>query len=354
MNRHPTILVADDKADNVALVCDLLSLEGYRTVSAANGLDALERVHAHRPDMVILDLDMPILNGYEVCEQLKADTSTAHIPVLMLTAWAAADQRVRGLQLGADDYLTKPFDYRELLERVKARLRVKQEADAARAAQKAIRETFARYVSPQVVERMLADPTKVRLGGIQQPLTVLFADLRGYTRVSEGLPPNQLVDLLNGYLTVAVQAVLAFEGTISRYAGDLLMAIFNAPLPQPDHVHRAIRAALRLKWDMSAHHASLPEHLRTGMGMGVVSGEAVVGNIGAREWLNYTAIGDTVNLAQRLEEIAGSGEILMDAATRDMLGDAIRVEKRGLTPIRGRREPVEVYALLGLIEEVAS
>jgi adenylate cyclase len=351
MTDQPTILVADDRLDNVELVRDLLAMEGYQVVSAYDGQEALDKIGQCLPDLVLLDLDMPLLDGYEVCERLKANPATADIPVLMLTAWAEPEQRVKGLQLGAEDYLVKPFDYRELLARVETRLRAKQAADELRAAKKAIRETFERYVSPQVVERLLADPTQVRLGGVQQPLTILFADLRGYTRVSEALRPDQLVDVLNGYLAVAVQAVLAYEGTISRYAGDLIMAIFNAPLPQPDHPLRAVCAALRLRRDMADYHATLPEQLRTDFGIGITTGEAVVGNIGAREWLNYTAIGDTVNLAQRLEELAAGGEILMDERTRQALGAAVRVQARGSTPIRGRREPVTIYALVGLAEE---
>lgn len=348
MRDRPSILVADDKDDNAALVCDLLSMEGYQTMSAADGQEALDQTRQRKPDLVILDLDMPKLNGYEVCERLKADEETAHIPILMLTAWGTPEHLVKGLQLGAEDYLTKPFDYRELLERVKTRLRTKYQADELRAAETAIRTTFERFVSPQVVQRLLADPTQIRLGGTQQVVTVLFADLRGYTGVSEILPPNQLVDLLNGYLNVAVQAVLAHEGTICRYAGDLLMAVFNAPLPQPDHPLRAVRAALRLQRDMTNHQATLPEHLRTGFGMGIVTGEVVVGNIGAREWLNYTAIGDTVNLAQRLQEMAAGGEILTDEGTRRLLNGSVETESRGLSVIRGRRQPVMVYALSGL------
>ncbi len=349
MSDKGTILIADDRVENVELVCDLLTLEGYQAVSAFNGLQALEKIQETKPDLVILDLDMPVMNGYEVCARLKADPATASIPVLMLTAWANPAQTVVGLQLGADDYIAKPFDYRELIQRVKVRLKAKRETDRLRAAQQAIRDTFARYVSPQVVERLLADPSQVRLGGTQQPLTVLFADLRGYTAVAETLPPEQLVDMLNGYLTVAVQAVLAYEGTVGRYAGDMIMAIFNAPLPQPDHPIRAVRAALQLKKDLARYHAELPTHLRTDFGIGIVSGEAVVGNIGAREWMNYTAIGDTVNLAQRLEEAALGGEILVDEKTRQTLGPAVRVDPKGVMPIRGRHEPVMIYRLLGLV-----
>jgi adenylate cyclase len=351
MNDRPTVLIADDRLDNVELVRDLLTMRGYQVMSAFDGEEALDKIGRYSPDLVVLDLDMPVLNGYQVCERLKANSATADIPVLMVTGWGEAEHRVRGLQSGAEDYLAKPFDPRELLARVEIRLRAKQMADELRAAKQAIRETFERYVSPQVVERLLADPTQVRLGGVQQPITILFADLRGYTSMSETLRPNQLVDLLNGYLAVAIQAVLAYEGTISRYAGDLVMAIFNAPLQQPDHALRAVRAALRLRHDMVDYHATLPECLRIAFGVGIVTGEAVVGNIGAREWLNYTAIGDTVNLAQRLEEIARGGEILIDAQTREVLGPAVHLEARGTTAIRGRREAVTVYSLTGLAEE---
>ncbi len=351
MSETPTILVADDRPDNVELVRDLLTMEGYRVLCAYNGQEAWDLAQEHLPDLVLLDLDMPLMDGYEVCAQIKSTPATADIPVLMLTAWNAPRQRVRGLQLGADDYLAKPFDYRELLARVKTRLQAKQKTDDLRATKEAIRKTFERYVSPQVVERLLADPAQVRLGGTEQEITTLFADLRGYTRVAERLTPKELVDVLNGYLAVAVQAVLAFEGTISRYAGDLIMAIFNAPLPQPDHPQRAVRAALKLRQEMADYHQTLPEQLRTDFGIGIVTGKAVVGNVGARDWLNYTAIGDTVNLSQRLEEMASGGEILVDGATAERLAGFARLESRGRVPIRGRREGVEVFVVQGLIEE---
>lgn len=351
MGQAPTILVADDRVENVELVRDLLIMEGYRVVGAYNGREALDQIRQQLPDLVLLDLDMPVMNGYEVCERLKADPATAEVPVLMLTAWAEPDQRVKGLRLGAEDYLAKPFDYRELLERVKVRLRTKLMADELRAAQQAIRETFEHYVSAQVVERLLDDPRQVRLGGAQQTVTVLFADLRGYTPLAEALSPDELVDVLNGHLTVAAQAVLAYDGTISQYSGDLVMALFNAPLPQPDHAFRAARAGLRLREELAKHHAVLPPHLRMHFGVGIVTGEAVVGNIGTRELFHYTAIGDTVNLAQRLEEIAQGGEILMTEHTCQALDGEARVEAKGVTAVRGRSEPVVVYALLGLDDE---
>jgi len=348
MTARPKVLVADDTPDNVMLVQNLLSGEGYEIIAAHDGAEALRKTRETLPDVVLLDIRMPYLDGFEVCRRLKADPATADIPVLLLTAWSEPDQRVKGLQLGAEDYLAKPFDCRELLARVHRRLRSKQAADESRAAQQAIRRTFELYASRKVVERLLADPSQVRLGGVQQPVTILLADLRGYTAVAETLPPAQLVDVLNGHLTVAAQAVLDYDGTISQFIGDLVMAIYNAPLPQPDHAVRACRAALALQEGMRQYHAGLAPELRMSFGVGIVTGEAVVGNIGGLEQRNYTAIGDTVNLSQRLEEMAGGGRILIAESTRRVLGSLARVESCGLVPIRGRAEPVEVYELLGV------
>ncbi|HER35579.1 MAG TPA: adenylate/guanylate cyclase domain-containing response regulator [Halothiobacillaceae bacterium] len=353
MNPELTILIADDRPDNVELVRDLLSLEGYRVVSAVDGQEALDRIREHLPDLVLLDLDMPRLNGFQVCEALKADPVTADIPILMLTAWSAPDQRVKGLQLGAEDYMGKPFDYRELLARVKTRLRAKQEADHLREMQYAIRRTFERYVPVHVVEQLLENPTEVSLGGRLQEVTALFADLRGYTTLSEILAVEELVDVLNGHLTVAARAVLAYDGTISQYAGDLVMAIFNAPLPQSDHALRAVCAGRKLQADIAAFHNRLPEHLRMEFGIGIASGPAVVGNIGAREQLRYTAIGDTINLAQRLEELAPGGQILLTERTCELLNCSVTLDCRGPVVVRGRTEPVSIYALVDLPGDMA-
>ena len=348
MSEPATILVADDRPESVRLVRHLLQAEGYTILAAYDGQEAVDRIREYLPDLVILDLNMPVLNGYEVCQRLKADPATSDIPVLMLTAWTGPEQRVKGLQLGAVDYMGKPFDYRELVVRIQTRLRTKQEADRLRKAKRAIRGTFERYVSAQVVERLLADPTQVSLGGRQQEVTILFADLRGYTSLAETLSPDRLVGVLNGHLNVAAQAILAYDGIICQYAGDLVMAIFNAPLPQQDHALRAVRAALHLRRAMTEYHAGLPPELRMAFGVGIASGEALVGNIGAKELLHYTAIGDTVNLAQRLEEIAGGGEVLLTECTRQLLDSTeVRLEPKGPTQVRGRNGPVQVYTLVG-------
>ncbi len=218
-------------------------------------------------------------------------------------------------------------------------------------------ETFERYVAPQIVGRLLADPTTARLGGALQTVTILFADLRGYTALAENMAADELVGVLNGHLNVAAEAILANEGTISQFTGDQVMALFNAPCPQPDHALLAARSALEIKRDLAIFHAScgptgLPRHQCMKFGIGIVTGEALVGNIGARDLLTYTAIGDTVNLAQRLEEAAQGGEILISESTAQYLDGVMRTESRGLASIRGRSQPVNVYSLLGQIAPV--
>jgi len=210
-----------------------------------------------------------------------------------------------------------------------------------------IRETFQRYVCPAVVQRLLEDSTTLRLGGQRQEVSVLFADLRGFTSFSERCGPEELVGVLNQYLAIGADAVLAEEGTLDKFIGDAVMAVFNAPLPQPDHPLRAVRAALRIREAVKAHHLVNPS-AQLYYGIGIAVGEAVVGNVGTSQQLNYTAIGACVNMAKRLEEQAGPGQILLSPGAYERVRDWVRV--RPLPPISldGFQEAVEVYELLDL------
>jgi len=211
-----------------------------------------------------------------------------------------------------------------------------------------IRETFQRYVSPAVVQRLLEDPAGLRLGGSRQEVTVLFADIRGFTSFSEHRDPATLVEVLNRYLALGATAVLEEEGTLDKFMGDAVMAIFNAPLPQPDHTLRAVRAALRLRETVRKVHQNLPPPDRLNFGIGIAVGEAVVGNVGTAQQLNYTAIGACINLAKRLQEHAAPGQILLDHNAYERVREA--VEARALPPLslKGFSTPIEVYELLGL------
>jgi len=211
-----------------------------------------------------------------------------------------------------------------------------------------IRETFQRYVSPAVVQRLLEDPASLRLGGHRQEVTILFADVRGFTAFSERRAPEDIVGVLNNYLAIGAEAVLAEEGTLDKFMGDAVMAIFNAPLPQPDHTLRAVRTALRMRKAIERHHRSVPPEDRLNFGVGIAVGEAVVGNVGTAQQLNYTAIGASVNLAKRLQEEATPGQILLCQEAYERV--AGQVEARPLPPLRvkGLSAPIQVYELLGL------
>lgn len=212
----------------------------------------------------------------------------------------------------------------------------------------ALRNLFQRYVSPAVVERLIDGSADLALGGKRQEISVMFADLRGFTGFSENEAPERLIEVLNQYLALAVQAILAQDGTLDKFMGDAVMAFFNAPLPQPDHVMRAIRAALAMRQAITDYNGRQADHLPLGFGIGIHVGQVVIGNVGTAHQMNYTAIGDPVNLAKRLEEWSGAGEIILSQAAYEAAQAEIVVEDLGWVRVRGRSTPEHIYALLGL------
>lgn len=342
------ILVADDNFESVELLKEVFTDQGYEVIIAFDGEEALVKAQEERPDLLLLDIMMPKMDGYEVCRCLKADPNTARIPILILTARGDIPDRVKGLDLGAEDYFTKPFNIQELVARVQARLRAKHREDHLLDTERLVRNTFQRYVSTSVVERLLRNPERVELGGMKQEVTVLFADLRGFTALAEHLPPEQLIEILNGYLTAGAQPILEYEGTINQYAGDEIMAIFNAPLHQDDHVLRAVKAGLAIHQRLQTYNATLKPNLRLNCGVGIGTGQAVVGNVGTSQIMNYTAVGDVVNLAKRLEESAKGGQVLIGESSYQHVKDQVVVRSLPPLTVKGREEPVAVYEVLGL------
>nr|HID14962.1 adenylate/guanylate cyclase domain-containing protein [Anaerolineae bacterium] len=205
-----------------------------------------------------------------------------------------------------------------------------------------------RYLSPAVIERLPEDPHELKLGGQRQEITSLFADIRGFGDFSQQHDPETLVEVLNQYLAVGAEAVLAEEGTLDKFMGDAVVAFFNAPLPQADHVLRAVRAALKIREGVALLHERLPPAHRLAYGVGISIGDAVVGNVGTAKQMDYTAIGPSVNLARRLQEAAGPGQILLAQEAYQRVRE--RVEARPLPPmkVKGFSEPITVYELLGL------
>lgn len=213
-----------------------------------------------------------------------------------------------------------------------------------------VRTTFERYVAPQVVEQLLSDPSSVQLGGVRQEVTVLFADIRGFTAFGEKLSPETLVQVLNQHLTLAAEAIFAEKGTLDKFIGDAVVAIYNAPLPQPDHAVRAVRSALAMQRQIAALHADLPPQERLNFGIGIATGIAVVGNIGSPQLQNYTVVGDCINLASRLQTHAGPGQILLNRQAYEQTRSLVMAREVGYVQVRGRSEADLVYEVLGLRE----
>jgi class 3 adenylate cyclase len=217
------------------------------------------------------------------------------------------------------------------------------------AEQERIRQTFGRVVAPRIRDRLLSDPSSLRLDGLRQKATILFADLSGFTSFSERTKPEVLFKILNYYLALAANAILEEEGTLDKFMGDAVLALWNAPDPQPDHTLRAMRAALNINKLAHAAHARLKEpshHLL--FRIGVTTGDAILGNVGTSELFNYTAIGDTVNLAQRLEVTAQPGQILIDQATYETMSEHILADPLQPVKLKGKSKPVQIYALKGI------
>ncbi|MCL4394707.1 MAG: PAS domain-containing protein, partial [Chloroflexi bacterium] len=207
---------------------------------------------------------------------------------------------------------------------------------------------FRRYVAPAVVDRLPANPDWLKLGGQRQEITILFGDIRGFTRFSEPLEPEELVDVLNAYLSVAADAILQHEGTLDKFMGDAVMGIFNAPLPQEEHPLIAVKAALAMRAAVTSLHERLPKALRLEFGVGIHTGEAVVGNVGTEQQMNFTAIGDAVNLGKRLQEKAKGGQILLSQQTYQRIRGSVSAKKLAPIQLKGRRAVTNAWELLGL------
>ncbi|GAB1420049.1 adenylate/guanylate cyclase domain-containing protein [Anaerolineales bacterium] len=339
------ILVVDDNPANIDLIKDILSFSGHQVLSSLDGADAIVMVGKHMPDLVISDINMPGMSGIEVCRRLKADPETNSIPIIMLTALSDIDSRVEALNLGADDYLTKPYSPRELLARVERTLRVKIESDGLRETREVIRSTFERFVSASIVRRLLENPESVQLGGKLQPVTVFFADLESFTALSETTPPEKLLTLLSAYHSFLVKIIQQYNGTVDKFMGDSVMALYNTPIEYPDHIRDAVKTALHIQDDLHWFHSKVEPEFRLKVNFGIHTGMAVVGNVGTVDLMDFTAVGDTVNVAARLQGVADNGQILVSQEVYHAVEDFVIGRSKGAIYVKGRREPVHTFEI---------
>jgi adenylate cyclase len=365
----PRLLIADDNPLNVDILRTRLATQGYEVLTASDGEAALALARAQQPDLLLLDIMMPGLDGLEVCRRLKGDPTLPFMPVILVTAKADSRDVVTGLDAGADEYLTKPVDQAALVSRVKSMLRIKALHDTVEEQAAALGEwnrTLERRVHEQVdqLERLgrlkrffsphLADA--IVQGGAEDPLqthrrevTVVFADLRGFTAFAEAAEPEEVMAVLREYHGVMGQLIMAHEGTLERFTGDGLMVFFNDPIPVPDAPARAVRMAVAMR-DRVAELAARWQRqgYDLGLGLGIARGYATLGAIGFEGRWDYAALGTVTNLAARLCGEARTGQILVAArvlATLDGVADA---EPLGDLALKGFLRPVTVFNVRGL------
>jgi class 3 adenylate cyclase len=345
-----SILVVDDDRVNRMLLARTLATLGHRVTTAADGREALDRMFAEQPDIVLLDVVMPVLDGIGVLERIKDEPALRAIPVIMISALEDFGSVVRCIELGAEDYLQKPFDPVLLRARIRAGLdkRRLQQLERAR-----VRDTFARFLPEAMVDEVLSRANgDLRLGGVRVVSTALFADLRSFTTFAERTPPDQVIAVLNRYFGEMSDAVLDNGGTLVAFLGDGLIAVFGAPVECDDHADRAVAAAREMVCDRLprfndwAREQGYGERFR--MGIGMSSGPLMSGNVGSERRLEYTAIGDTVNTAARLESLTKElgHAVLLSQSTLDLLtspaADLVYVDE---VTVRGRSKPTRVWSV---------
>jgi class 3 adenylate cyclase len=335
------LLVVDDNKVNRLLLARQLELQGHRVATAENGRVALEILRHEPLDLVLLDMEMPEMDGFQVLEQMVGDLALRDVPVIVTSSLEGIDSVVRCITLGAEDYLHKPVNPVLLKARLSASLEKKRLRDRQK-------ELMRRFATPEVEKDL--ETSGFALGGKRVEATVMFVDIRGFTTLAESQPPEETIELLNTYYTLMFDAVAGHGGIVSLMIGDGLMVIFGAPASLPGHAEAAVHAALEMVETMALFSV---ERKRAGksplaIGIGIASGAMVAGYVGTNERATYTCVGDVVNVASRLESHtkAAKRPILIDAATSAALAGRVPVEALGPVEVKGRAAPVDVFAVV--------
>ena len=350
------ILIVDDEPFNLDLLEQELMEFDYVIERAADGVEALEKTASFEPDIILLDFMMPRMNGLEVVKRLREDQNHKGIPVILLTAKATQEDKVAGLDAGADDYVTKPFDAVELLARVRAMMRLKEMHDRLEDWNRSLADTvkkqvadlermarLKRYLSPQIAETILGEDTDL-FKTHRREITIVFLDLRGFTAFSDNAEPEEVMELLRNYHTEMGKLIFQFEGTLERFMGDGIVVIFNDPITCEEHAQKAARMAIEMRDRVKElRSAWRKKGYDLDLGVGFATGYATLGTMGFEGRMDYGTVGNLPNLASRLCAEAKGGQILTDQKTMSRLEDSFKAEPIDTLTLKGIHRPVSAF-----------
>ena len=367
--------MVDDNPTNLEVLRVRLNAQGYEVVTAVDGEDALNRVREVEPDLILLDVMMPKLDGISVVKELKQDSTLRFTPIILVTAKADTRDIVTGLEAGGDDYLTKPFEHAALIARVRSLLRIKELHDTVQSQATQLKEQteqlsswnrlleervaeqlaqierigrLQRFLAPQVAQMIASsDPSDSLLASHRREVTVLFCDLRGFTAFTEASEPEEVMGVLREYHENLGELIFRYEGTLERFLGDGIMIVFNDPIPCDDHTERAVRLALdmRERVDELAKQWARVGHV-LGFGIGIASGYATLGQVGFEHRREYTAIGSVINLASRLCGEAKAGQIVISQRAFSAVEQSVGASHIGQLSLKGFNRPIDAYEVV--------
>ncbi|MFM9972432.1 MAG: response regulator [Burkholderiales bacterium] len=362
------ILVVDDQPMNVKLLAGILEVKGYEVVTSESGADALKKMKANPPDIVLLDVMMPGMNGYEVCQAVRADPDLRALPIVLVTALDPSE-RAKGLDAGADDFLTKPINQSELLARVRSLLRVKEYHDTIQTQAGELREWNEKleqrvqeqvaqldrmgrlkgFFSPQLAEAIVSGGGEELLKPHRREIGVVYLDLRGFTAFTESAEPEEVMNVLAEYHNLVGELVTQHQGTVEHFAGDGMMIFFNDPIPLPNACEEAARMCVALQQRfLPLREGWLKRGYDLHLGAGLAVGYATLGSIGYEGRWDYAAIGSVNNLTARLCGEAKGGQILTNQKTLSRIENLVEAESVGLLSLKGFSQPVPVIRILRL------
>jgi adenylate cyclase len=364
------ILIADDNPDNVEIFRTRLASQGYEIIVAVEGEAALSLVREQTPDLLLLDVMMPKMDGIDVCRHVKADPSLPFMPIIMLTAKASTQDVVTALDAGADEYLTKPVDHGALVARVKSMLRIKALNDTVQTQSKKLAEwnttlekrvaeqldqvenlsRLRRFFSPQLAEAILKGGAGDPLATHRREIVVVFLDLRGFTAFAETSEPEEVMRVLREFHAEMGKLILEHEGTLERFTGDGIMVFLNDPVVVPNPAQRALHMALAMHERVNKLRVSWLKHgYELSLGIGMAQGFATIGAIGFEGRIDYAALGTVTNVAARLCGEAKDGQILTNRKTLSEFEQMVEVEPVGELRLKGFAKLIPAFNIKGLI-----